>query len=228
MKYFQKNIDWAYEQNISGEYVNKSLDMFMKMMFLRANSIEKVGVILKSSPIPKDLSPEEKNAYKEVLEEKALEAMDKALPLYEEAIKTAAKLGIAGSAWLEKVKERIREINPSSAALNIQIAQHQFKVAEPSAGPAAATASASAVARGASVKDKIVLNKETESEASPEKKVVVFKDDNYARNMKRIDNIIQMDLPVDEKVKQLKRIEMEAQRDIQSEEEQIQELKKKL
>jgi hypothetical protein len=37
-----------------------------------------------------------------------------------------------------------------------------------------------------------------------------------------------MDLPVDEKVKQLKRIETEAQRDIQNEEEQIQELKKKL
>ncbi|MGB7567147.1 MAG: tetratricopeptide repeat protein, partial [Chitinivibrionales bacterium] len=47
MKYFQKNIEWAYDQNISGEYVTKSMDMFMKMLFLRANSIEKVGVILK-------------------------------------------------------------------------------------------------------------------------------------------------------------------------------------
>jgi len=226
MKYFQKNIDWAYEQNISGEYVNKSLDMFMKVLFLRANSIEKVGVILKSSPIPRDLSPEEKNAYKEVLEEKALEAMDKALPLYEEAIKTAAKLGIATSTWIDKVKERIKEINPSSEALAIQITPHQFKTPEVSA----ASSSSSSAASGGGVKEKTASAKTLDAGVGPgsEKKAVVFKDDNYARNMKRIDNIIQMDLPVDEKVKQLKRIETEAQRDIQNEEEQIQELKKKL
>jgi hypothetical protein len=54
-----------------------------------------------------------------------------------------------------------------------------------------------------------------------------FRDDQFARNMKRIQNIMQMDLAVDDKVKQLKRIEIEAQREIQTEEEKIQELKKK-
>jgi hypothetical protein len=44
--------------------------------------------------------------------------------------------------------------------------------------------------------------------------------------MKRIQNIIQMDIPLDDKVKQLKRIEVEAQRGIDEEEEKIQELKK--
>jgi len=67
----------------------------MKVLFLRANALEKVGIILKTSPIPKDLSKEEKQAYQELLEEKSLEAMDKALPLYEEAIKAAADMGIA-------------------------------------------------------------------------------------------------------------------------------------
>jgi hypothetical protein len=46
--------------------------------------------------------------------------------------------------------------------------------------------------------------------------------------MKRIQNIIQLDIPVDDKVKQLKRIEIEAERDIGTEEEKVQELKKKL
>ena len=221
MKYFQKNIEWAYEQNISGEYVNKSMDLFMKMLFLRANSIEKVGVILKTAPVPRDLSPEEKKTYQEVLEEKALEAMDKALPLYEEAIKTAAKLGIATSPWLDKVKDRIKEINPSSEALAIQISPHQFKAAE------TVSAEPSTPSTG-NVKEKGLSAKASEPVASAVRKSVAFKDDDYARDMKRIENIMQMDLPVDEKVKQLKRIETEAQRDIQREEEQIQELKKKL
>ncbi len=229
MKYFQKNIEWAYEQNISGEYVTKSMDMFMRMLFLRANSIEKVGVILKSAPVPKDLTPDEKKAYTEVLEEKALEAMDKALPLYEAAIKTAEQLGIATSQYLEKARERIKEINPSSQALAIQIQPHQFKAA---ATPAAAPA----VAKEGVVAPKVKGEKEAAGETvenaneggTAQSQAVTFKDDAYARNMKRIQNIMQMDLPVDDKVKQLKRIEIEAQREIQTEEEKIQDLKKKL
>ena len=217
MKYFQKNIEWAYDQNISGEYVTKSMDMFMKMLFLRANSIEKVGVILKSSPIPRDLSPDEKKSYKEVLEEKALEAMDKALPLYEEAIKTAAQLGIAKSEWLDKARGRIKEIQPNSEALNIQITPHQFKV-EPVATAAAASAEV----------DKPVPKVIAPAAATAEAKTVQFRDDQYQRNMKRIQNIIQLDISLEDKIKQLKRIEIEAERDIGSEEEKVQELKKKL
>jgi tetratricopeptide (TPR) repeat protein len=230
MKYFQKNIEWAYDQNISGEYVTKSTDMFMKMLFLRANCIEKVGGILKASPIPKDLSPEEKNAYKEVLEEKALEAMDKALPLYEAAIKTAQQFGIATSQWLEKTKERIKEINPSSQSLAIEITPHQFKQAPAGASSSSATANKQEV----DSKEKVAEAKSPSVSAEPEANVGSpsagenVRDDTYARNMKRIQNIMQMAQPVDDKVKQLKRIETEAQRDIRSEEEKIQELKKKL
>jgi DNA uptake lipoprotein len=221
MKYFQKNIEWAYDQNIAGEYVTKSMDMFMKMLFLRANSIEKVGVILKASPIPRDLSPDEKKSYKEVLEEKALEAMDKALPLYEGAIKTAAQLGIANSGWLDKVRDRIKEIQPNSEALNIQITPHQFKV-EPVAAPVASAGAGNAKPALAS-KGAPASVAAAESKPAPQ-----FKDDQYQRNMKRIQNIIQLDIPMDDKVRQLKRIEVEAERDIGSEEEKIQELKKKL
>ena len=222
MRYFQKNIEWAYEQNISGEYVNKSMDMFMKMLFLRANSVEKVGVILKASPVPRDLSPEEKKAYSEVLEEKALEAMDKALPLYEDAVKTAQQLGIATSSWLERAKERIREINPSSPALTIEITPHQYKPTQ-----VAAAAPAGGYDDGT---DKGMTGSATMDDegAGINASATTFRDEAYARNMKRIQNIIQMDLPVDDKIKQLKRIETEANREIQEEEEKIQELKKKL
>jgi tetratricopeptide (TPR) repeat protein len=238
MKYFQKNIEWAYDQNIAGEYVNKSMDMFMKSLFLRANSIEKVGVILKASPIPRDLAPEEKKAYQEVLEEKALEAMDKALPLYEAAVQTAQQLGIATSSWLEKAKERIKEINPSSPALAIQITPHQYKQAQtPVATPAAVkeggikeNASKNVASKDAGNKDvvKAAAAEEMPTAAPDESGAANFRDDAYMRNMKRIQNIMQMDLAVDDKVKQLKRIEIEAQREIQTEGDKIEELKKKL
>jgi tetratricopeptide (TPR) repeat protein len=217
LKYFQKNIDWAYDQNIAGEYVTKSMDMFLKALFLRANALEKVGVILKTSPIPRDLSKEEKQAYQELLEEKSLEAMDKALPLYEEAIKAAADMGIAQSQWLTKIKERIQEINPSSKALEIVITPRAPKA------PAPEVASESTVDKG-----KAKASQKTGSPVSAVNQAAApqFHDDTYLRNTKRIQNITQMDIPLDDKIKQLKRIEAEAQRGVDEEEERILELKK--
>jgi tetratricopeptide (TPR) repeat protein len=211
LKYFQKNIEWAYQQNITGEYVDKSMDMFMKVLFLRANSLEKVGIILKTSPVPKDLSKEEKEAYIEVLEEKALEFMDKALPLYEEAIKIAADMGITQSQWINKIKERIQEINPSSEALNIEIKPREPKqvayVEEPKSE-----------GKGKKVKS-------SEASAPSQQQPVVFRDEQYQRNIKRIQNIMNMQIPIEDKIKQLKRIEMEAQKEIMEEQDKIQQLK---
>jgi hypothetical protein len=216
LKYFQKNIEWAYDQNIAGEFVTKSSDMFMKVLFLRANTLEKVGVIIKTSPVPKDLSKEDKQAYIEVLEEKALEFMDKALPLYDQAINIAADMGIAESPWIAKIKDRIQEINPSDPMLNKTLTQRQPKAPPPEqekplvekkvkgekASPMATPATATSVAKPA------------------------FRDEQYQRNMKRIQNIVQMEIPLEDKIKQLKRIELEAQRSMQEEEDKIQELKK--
>ena len=217
LKYFQKNIEWAYDQNIAGEYVTKSMDMFMKVLFLRANALEKVGIILKTSPIPRDLSKEEKQAYQELLEEKSLEAMDKALPLYEEAIKAAAEMGIAESQWLTKIRERIQEINPSSQALTTKIAPRTPKAPPPEA------VLRLPLRKARSSKE---LKPSTPLLLSVPPAVPQFHDDTYQRNMKRIQNIILMDIPMDDKIRQLKRIETEAQRAIGEEEEKIQELKK--
>jgi len=215
LKYFQKNIDWAYDQNITGDYVAKSMDMFMKVLFLRANSVEKVGIILKTSPIPKDLSKEDKQAYQEVLEEKSLEAMDKALPLYEQAIDAAAQMGIATSPWLDKIKERIQEINPSSAALTKQITPRVVKAPVPEQ-----QAQVTPEKKAPGKKSPAATAPEAAAPAAP-----VFHDDAYQRNMKRIQNVISMDIPVDDKIKQLKRIEVEAQRNIEQEQDKIQDLK---
>jgi len=217
LKYFQKNIEWSYDQNIAGEFVNKSMDMFMKVLFLRANTLEKVGVIIKTSPVPKDLSKEDKQAYIEVLEEKALEFMDKALPLYEQAIKVAADMGIAESPWIAKIKDRIQEINPSSEALKVQLIQRQIKAPPPEQEKASAGEKKETSKKASAT----VSPTTTASTTKP-----AFRDEQYQRNMKRIQNIIQMEIPLEDKVKQLKRIEMEAQRSIQEEEDKIQELKK--
>jgi hypothetical protein len=190
----------------------------MKVLFLRANTLEKVGVIIKTSPVPKDLSKEDKQSYMEVLEEKALEFMDKALPLYEQAIKVAADMGIAESPWIAKIKERIQEINPSSAALNVQLIQRQPKAPPPEQEKAVVAGEKKETGKKASA---TVSPTATASTTKP-----AFRDEQYQRNMKRIQNIIQMEIPLDDKVKQLKRIEIEAQRSIQEEEDKIQELKK--
>jgi tetratricopeptide (TPR) repeat protein len=208
MKFFEKNIEWSYAQNITGEYVVKSLDMYMKMLFQRANSIEKVGTILKTSPVPKDLAPDEQQSYKELLEEKSLEAMDKALPLYEEAVKAAVDLGIADNMWLDKVRDRIREINPASEALTVKIVPHEFKITPPAVA-VTDTSAAAALPKG--------------SEVQAQAPVL---DDHFQRTMKRIDNIIQLDVPQDDKVKQLKRVDSETQKEIQAEMDLIEQLKK--
>ena len=82
---------------------------------------------------PRNCLKEEQEAYRELLEEKKLEAMDASLPKYEEGIRAAKELGIAHSEWIDKMKEKIRAINPSSEALNIQITEWQPKELPPQA-----------------------------------------------------------------------------------------------
>lgn len=211
-EYFYKNIEWSHNENLKDEYVDKSVDKFMEMAYLKGNILEQVGLIFASAPIPKGLSQEEKDAYKQLLEEKKLEAMDASLPKYEEGIKAAKELGIAQNANLEKIKARIAEINPNSEALKVQIVEWV-----PTAKP----------------KNETTPNKNIKPDkgANPTNKSMSpsssGNDDEYDRAMRRIQNIMNMQIAVDEKVKQLNRIEMDAKRNIVLEEEKISELKGK-
>jgi len=197
--YFLKNIDWAYEQNIQGEHVDMSKEMFMKMLYLKGHLLEEVGLAFKEAPLPRGLTAEEKIAYRELLEEKYLEALDAALPKYEESIAIAKEVGIAKSQWLDKLKERIRAINPASEALNIVITERKPKVLEQAE------------------QAKLAKNQGLAEESKME----------YDRSLRRIRNIMNMNIRVSEKIKQLKRIEMEAKRNIIMEEEKIKRLQNK-
>jgi tetratricopeptide (TPR) repeat protein len=214
-EYFYKNIEWAHNQDIGGEYVDKSIDKFMEMMFRKGDIMEEVGRILKNAPIPKGLSPEEESAYRELLEEKWLEAQEAALPPYEEAVKAAKDLGIAQNQWLDKVKERITEIRPTSEVLKLEVVQWQPK---PKQKPVAGS------------KPKPEAPKEsgespTSMQSSPEPSSYAEMDEETERELRRIQNIMNMEISNDDKIKQLNRIEMDARRNIELEEGKIRELK---
>jgi tetratricopeptide (TPR) repeat protein len=207
-EYFYKNIEWAHTQNISGAYIDSSVDRFMEMMYRKGFIMEEVGVTLKNAPVPKSLDPEEKEAYRQLLEEKWLEAQDKALPKYLEAIKAAQELGIAQSQWLDKTKERIREIKPDAEELNANIVAW-VPAARPVAPAQGGTDNLVAGSTGRPVRTG-TYDAETE------------------REMRRIQNVLSMTIPADDKIRQLSRIEMDANRNIEIEKTRIKELKQQL
>jgi TolA-binding protein len=203
---FQWNIETAYDQGIDNEWVGKSKDKFMEMLYLNGHLFEEVGDIFKTAPIPGGLDEEEKQAYKDVLEEKNLEALDKALPKYESAIQAASELGIAQSEWVPKIKERISEINPSSAFLNIPLKERMPEpVPENSAPSPTAGDQRSAPSRAGS---------------SPSV--------DTGSGTQRIDNVMELDIPAADKISQLKSIESDANRAISDEERKIADLKSRI
>jgi tetratricopeptide (TPR) repeat protein len=133
-KYYEKAqdkfgwiIETAYNNGISNEWVDKATDDFMEMAYYKGRLLEEVGETFMSAPVPKDLDEKDKEIYKQVLEEKMLEAQDAALPKYEDVVRVAEKFGIVQSQWMDKAKERIQFINPTSDVLNIQIQPRQPK-----------------------------------------------------------------------------------------------------
>jgi tetratricopeptide (TPR) repeat protein len=209
-EYFYKNLDWAHTQNIKGDFVDKSIDKFVEMMYLKGKILESVGDEFAKAPIPRGLSEEEKQAYKDLLTEKKLAAQDAALPKYEEGIKIAKDLGIAKSQWLDKIRERIQEISPTSEMLKVEI---QEWVPSENSGTDQVKNTAVTKADGS-----------TQVVSSPAKSSG-GRDEEYDRNMRRITNIINMEISVEDKVKQLNRIEIDAKRNIVLEEEKVNELK---
>ena len=108
------------EQNFSNSYVVASEDMSAKVAYMRGMLFEKVGEIFLSAPVPKDLSPEEQQAYRDLLNEKRLAARDAAEKKYEESMKTLSGLGVHQCQWIDSLRARIQEINPGSATRTMQ------------------------------------------------------------------------------------------------------------
>ncbi|KMQ52684.1 TPR-domain containing protein [Chitinispirillum alkaliphilum] len=183
--YFLQNIEWAKTQNFTGEYINKSMDRYMEMAYRLGHILEEVGITFKNAPIPDELDEDEREVYRQILEERYLESLDHALPKYEEGIMAAAEIGIAESPWVETIKDRIRYIHPGSEVFGVEIVQ---------------------------------WTPEVDPVASSE---FGIDDHEFERNMRRIQNIMNRDIPVEDKISQLNRIETEARRNISVEEERI-------
>jgi tetratricopeptide (TPR) repeat protein len=197
MEYFGQNIAWAKEQNLKGEYIEMSMQAIMEMAYKRGEILEEVGLLFKNSPVPKGISEEEKEYYLEQLEFKYLEALDAAIPVYENGMKLAKEIGIANSPWIDKIREKLAQHKPSSEWKDIQITE--WKPAE----------------------------RAKQYDADGNEIIARKKDPAYDRAMRSIQNVLNMDISVDEKIKQLARIQQEAERNIALEEERVNELKSK-
>lgn len=204
-------INTAYEQNIQNEWVEKSKEQFISLAYKKGYLFEEIGIILKNAPIPRGLSAEETQVYKDVLEEKYLEAMDAALPKYEEGVKAASELGLINNPWLDSLRARISFINPQSEALTIQVQARAQKTP--------ANVSSSTVTPSGTNATDITAAAPTTAKR---------KDERLERNLRRIANIMEMNISVEEKIKQLRSIESDARREIQKEESLIEEILAKL
>lgn len=193
----QEKFRWVVEtsnkQNLKNEWTEKATDKFMEMAFRKGDLFEEIGRIFVSAPIPPGLSPEEQEAYRQVLEEKQLEAVDASLPKYEEGLYAAAELGISDNKWLAKIEERVQYINPGSEALDVETVEPVQQVAE----------------------------------GQQEEQKHGFIDERLNRNLARIQEIVQLNIPLEDKLTQLRSIEADALREIRKEQEKLSELKEK-
>jgi hypothetical protein len=213
-KYYQKaqekfgwNVQTAYEQNIQNDWVDKSKEEFMRMAFLKGDLFEEVGRIFVSAKCPRGMAKEDCITYKQVLEEKQLEAQDRAVPKYEEAITAAKELGIADSEWLDKIRERLKFLRPDSDALTVQVVARAPKPAAGSSAGGEGAPSGSSESGG---------------------KYTSVVDERLERNLRRINNIVSMRIELEDKLAQLRSIERDAQRQIRAEQSKIDEMQEQL
>ncbi len=193
-------VETSYEQNIQNKWVDRSASAFMEMAYKRGRIYEEIGEMFRDAPIPKGLPEEDAQVYRDVLEEKYLEALDAALPKYEAAIREIAALGVDGK-WLTRIKERTKFINPMSEALAIEVEDRTRKSEE--------------------ITEQRQVSLEEGGEVSSQPLV----DAMLQRNLRRIQNIMDMNIDVADKVAQLRSLERDTQREIRREEERIAELK---
>lgn len=188
-EYFGKNIELGFKQGIRSEWVRRSEDKFLEMRYMQANLFEQAGALLRSAPVPKGLDQDERQLYAEELEEKSTAFRERALPIYESALKAAVDFNISQSPWIAKIRKSIAVINPASEALALK-----------------PVASSSSAAQARKVESR-------------------FSDADYQQALRRIQGIMAMEIPTEDKIKQLQRIEREALRQVEMEEVGIRELR---
>ena len=126
---FKVNVEYGIKNRITNDAIEEAKLNFSKMLWMAAKTILDAGKLLAESPIPPGLSEEEKEYYKAALEEKIYEAEEKALPLLEQVVLRSYELYIDNE-YVQKAKDKIREINPDDKVLlaRVKTPDFEFKV----------------------------------------------------------------------------------------------------
>jgi len=125
---YQKNLDIAKEQSIKSPWVDTSSIKYLNTYFLEGMVYEDIGNLLLNSPIPPGLTQDELEEYKAALEDKQMEFMSVAEGKYGNGLKAAQFYGLDNEES-NKIKERLRELNPEAAELNLEIlSEEEMKV----------------------------------------------------------------------------------------------------
>ncbi len=129
---YQKNLDLAREQGVQSAWVDSAGMWYLDMYWEKGQAFEEVGKILASAPLPKGLSPEEREEYQAALNDKAFQASQKALPIYKDALRAAAFYGLENT-QKQQIQARVRELEPDAPELNLRAEQRPVASAESAA-----------------------------------------------------------------------------------------------
>jgi tetratricopeptide (TPR) repeat protein len=110
IEYFGQNIAFAKKHNLKDEYVEKSMQAMMEMVYRKGEILEQVGLVFKNSPIPDGLAGDGRKIYEKELEGRYIQALDAAKPVYENGLKIAKENDIKKSPWLDRIRERLKAI----------------------------------------------------------------------------------------------------------------------
>jgi tetratricopeptide (TPR) repeat protein len=192
---FGQNIAWAKEQNLSGEYIERSRQSFMEMAYRRGSIVEEIGTILNEAPIPDELfedgMEEYLEAYEEQLAEQTMRFREAAAANYEHALAMAQDAGIATSPWIGKIRERLEYLNDESEMLAVVLVDWVPEVRLDAEG----------------------------------REITRPRDFEFERSMQRIVDIMALQIGVDDKIRQLNSIKIEADRNIILERGKIEDLR---
>lgn len=119
-EYFGKNIELGLNQGINNKWIAQSENKLLEMRYRQGSLYEEAGDMLKNAPVPTELSKEDRQMYKEELEEKSFTFREKALPVYESGIRAAVELHIPKSRWLDSLRHNIESINPTAEVLSLR------------------------------------------------------------------------------------------------------------
>ncbi len=117
---YQKNLDLAKEQAIKSKWIDSSQVKYMNTYLLEGKVYEDIGEVLGSSPIPKELTGEDRENYKAAIDDKKYEMRQAAKPIYGTALK-AAQFYYIKNEVRDEIIARLRDIDPESQELNIRV-----------------------------------------------------------------------------------------------------------